>query len=108
MRRLILLLIAIIFLAGCSVYRIDSQDTTLDFYPPKNTPERVQFLEKVEKPHDIIGIVTVATERSRPMAEVVTKMRYEASVLGGDAITDVRSEPSGILVRHTAKVVVFK
>ena len=121
-RKHILLLAACLVLTGCSLYSIDSQDTTLDFYPPKASADMVAYLEKADQPHEVIGIVTVDAERSRPLGEVVAKMKYEAAILGGDAITDVRrdlgqnagAKPDGLLsnayirVRYTAKVVAFK
>lgn len=112
-----------ILLAGCSIYRIDSQDSTLDFYPPKSSFEQVACLEKVERPHEIIGIVTATTDRSRPTQEVINKMRHEAAILGGDAIIDIHSDDfnmggkseneglfkgQSILVHYSAKVIVFK
>ena len=112
---------ACLVLVGCSFYNIDSQDTTLDFYPPKASPDKVVYLEKVDQPHEVIGIVTVDAERNRPFDEVVAKMKYEAAILGGDAITDVRRDigegtkktekflsNAYIRLRYTAKVVVFK
>ena len=121
-KKVIFSLAACVVLVGCSLYKIDSQDTTLDFYPPKASPDKVAFLEKVDQPHEVIGIVTVDAERNRPLDEVVAKMKYEAAILGGDAITDIRrdiDEGAGkrpekflsnayIRIRYTAKVVVFK
>ena len=121
-RKFILLLAACFILTGCSFYSIGSQDTTLDFFPPKGSPDKVVYLEKVDRPHEVIGIATVDTERNRPFGEVVAKMKYEAAILGGDAVTDVRrdfGEDAGkrpeeflsnayIRIRYTAKVVVFK
>jgi uncharacterized lipoprotein YajG len=121
-KKFIFLLAACLVLIGCSFYNIDSQDTTLDFYPPKASPDKVVYLEKVDQPHEVIGIVTVDTERNRPFEEVVAKMKYEAAILGGDAITDVRrdvGEGAGkkpekflsnayIRIRYIAKVAVFK
>jgi hypothetical protein len=112
----------LLIFAGCSFYNIDSQDTTLDFYPPKASADQVAYLDKVDQPHEVIGIVTVDTERNRPLDEVVAKMRHEAAILGGDAIMDVRQDPGdgagpkvkkyfgnvNIRVRYTAKVVLFK
>ncbi|MBF0122786.1 MAG: hypothetical protein HQL21_05190 [Candidatus Omnitrophica bacterium] len=108
---------------GCSVYRIDSVDTTLDFYPPKDSDEKVVYLEKIEKPFDIIGVVMVTTERTHSFDEILVKMKHEAAVLGGDAITDLKTDAAGawgsltpaklfknayIHARYSAKVVVLK
>jgi hypothetical protein len=109
-------------LAGCSVYRIDSEDTTLDFYPPKASALDVAYLEKIDKPYEVVGVVSLDAERSRPIEDILLKMRYEAAILGGDAITGLRSDLSEakekksqplllnarIRVRYSAKVIIFK
>jgi hypothetical protein len=121
-KKLIITLAACFVLMGCSMYSIDSQDTTLDFYPPKASPDKVAYLEKVDQPHEVIGLVTVDAERNRPFDEVVAKMKDEAAILGGDAITDVHQdfgERAGqrtgsllgnahVRIRYIAKVVAFK
>lgn len=105
-------------LAGCSVYRVDSKDATLDFYPPKDSPQKVIYLEKVDKPNEVIGVVTVEVERTAIFEEVLAKMKEEAATLGGDGITDVHQDApvtpfkvlsnANIRVRYSAKVLVFK
>lgn len=118
----LLFLSLVLCISGCSIYRVDSQDTTLDFYPPKSSANEVLYLEKAEKPHEVIGIVSVTTEKVQPLESVVEKMRMEAALLGGDAITDVKpaGRPSTYLgrlellknasinARYTAKVIKFK
>ncbi len=119
---LILLMIGILPFSGCSLYRIDSEDTTLDFYPPKASANDVAYLEKLDKPYEVVGIVSLDAERSRAIEDIILKMRYEAAILGGDAITDLRSDLSEakekrsrpllinarIRVRYSAKVIIFK
>src|SRR4051794_6343958 len=78
-------------LSGCSVYQINSKDTTQDFYPPKTSIEDVKYLETVDQPYEQIGIVTVDTERRATLQDVLPKLRQEAAIMGGDAITDVQS-----------------
>lgn len=111
-----------VLFTGCSIYRIDSQDTTLDFYPPKASAKDVIYLEKVDKPYEVIGVISLDAERTRPMDDILEKMRYEAAILGGDAITDIRPginetnskklklglASAGIRVRYVAKVIKFK
>ena len=115
-------LVCVLF-SGCSVYRIDSVDTALDFYPPKDSVEKVVYLEKIDKPFELIAIVTVTTERTHSFDEILAKIKHEAAVLGGDAITDLKTDAAGtwgvvkapklfenayIRARYSAKVVVFK
>lgn len=95
MKKNIILWTALLFLtSACSVYHIDSQETTTNFYPSKN-PTQVEYLETVSKPHEVIGTVTVNAERSRPMDEILQKLRREAAILGGDVITDIKTDASG-------------
>lgn len=90
-----MLLLPIVAITGCSVYSIDSKDTTQDFYMPKKSVEEVQYLEKVDQPSVQIGIVTVATERRQSLADVLPKLKQEAAILGGDIITDIQSNAQG-------------
>ena len=110
-------------LSGCTVYQIDSKDTTQDFYAPKRNIDDVAYLEKIDKPYEEIGVVTVTTERRQTLEDVLPKLKYEAAILGGDAITDVQTKAGGtwkniklqkllgnanIRTQYTAKVVVLK
>ena len=110
-------------LSGCTVYQIDSKDTTLDFYPPKKNIDDVVYMEKIDKPYEEIGIVSVTTERRQSLEDVLPKLKYEAAILGGDVITDVKTDAGGawkniklqnllknanIRTKYTAKVVVLK
>ncbi len=120
----ILLLISLIFLiSACSFYRISSQDNTYDYYPSKESPNDVIYLESVKKPFENIGIVTVNAERRQRISEVIEKMKQEAAILGGDAITEIQTNATGVWKRlpaqefigngfvradFTAKVIVFK
>lgn len=80
---------------GCTVYQIDSQDTTQDFYAPKKSIQEVQYLEKVDQPYIQIGVVTVTTERRQGLDDVLPKLKQEAAILGGDIITDIQSNATG-------------
>ncbi|MBF0483956.1 MAG: hypothetical protein HQL25_04555 [Candidatus Omnitrophica bacterium] len=110
-----LLLLSVLVLTGCSLYRVTSEDTTTNFYPAKKSVSDVTYLSSVDRPHEIIGTVQVNAERRQKLDEVIERMKYEASVLGGDAITDVKVtspykwNPNGyIRANFTASVVVFK
>ncbi len=117
------LLLLSVFLSGCTVYQIDSKDTSLDFYAPKKSIDEVAYLEKVDQPFVEIGTVTVRTERRQSLEDVLPKLKYEAAILGGDAITDVRTDATGtwkqatlqkllgnanLRANYTAKVLVLK
>ena len=117
-RRITSILLLLVLCSGCSIYKIDSQDTTLDFYSPKSSEDQVTYIEKVDKPYEVIAIESITADRTRPFQEIVDKMRQEASVLGGDAITDIRPISSKVGVtllknadlfaHYSAKVIVFK
>src|SRR5277367_2288594 len=81
-----------IFTCGCTVYQIDSKDTSQDYYVPKTSIDDVAYIEKVDKPYTEIGTVTVTTERRQPFDDVLPKLKQEAGMLGADAITDVQSD----------------
>lgn len=98
-----------VFLPGCSLYQIDSQNITPDYYPPKASQKDVAYVEKIEKPYEVVGTVTVVTDNGRAFPDVIEQMRPQAALLGGDIITAVTFKPEGPLRRcYTAKVAVFK
>ncbi len=119
----LLLVLTVGFLSGCSIYQIDSKGTTPDFYPPKKSINDVAYLEKIDKPYEEIGVVTVVTERRQTLEDVLSKLKNEAAILGGDAITDVQTnaddmwkkvKPQKLFgnaytrAKYTARVVVLK
>ncbi len=95
MKSILFLITAAVLLTGCSIYKIDSVDSTLDFYPPKNSINDVQYLEKVDTPFVQIGVVTVTAERRQSLDEIIPKLKQEAAILGGDVITDIQTDASG-------------
>ena len=112
-----------VFSSGCTVYQIDSKDTSQDYYVPKTSIDQVAYIEKVDKPYTEIGIVTVTTERRRPLEDVLPKLKQEAGNLGADAITDLQSDATDfwkalpqqkfigngyIRTTYTAKAIVWK
>jgi len=123
--RLGLLLILLLALGNlsCSIYRINSQEVTDNVYAPKNSAADVVYLEKINRAYEVIGFVTVNTERRQNQEDVIAKMKKEAAVLGGDAITNLQVEatdtwkkmPAQELLKNgyiranfTATVVAFK
>ena len=86
-----------VFLAsGCSIISVDSKEMTEDIYPSKSSKDQVVYLEEVNQPHKVIATVVVNTERNQRVSDVIEKMKYEAAILGGDAITDLRTDAGGI------------
>ncbi|MBF0388442.1 MAG: hypothetical protein HQL20_11455 [Candidatus Omnitrophica bacterium] len=107
--KLSIFIAAVFVLPGCSLYRIDYQDTTRDYYPPKSSKQDVVYLEKIDKPHEFVGVVVVSVENTRPLEDVLQQMRGQAALLGGDAITAVSSGPEGLMrTCYKAKVAVYK
>ena len=112
-----------IFSSGCTVYQIDSKDTSQDYYAPKTSIDDVVYIEKVDKPYTEIGTVTVTTERRQTLEDVMPKLKQEAGMLGADAITDVQGDATDfwkalpqqkiigngyIRSTYTAKAIVWK
>lgn len=106
MKRIWLFLLISIFISSCSIYRIDSKNTTEEYYRPKHSADDVVFLENVDRPHKTIGVVTVNVERNKPMSDVVEKMKYEASIIGADAITNIQTDASGLWKKLPAQKLV--
>ena len=81
--------------AGCSLYSINFEDVNDVSHPAKSSPMDVIYLEKMDRSGDVIGYVTVNTERRTPLKEVIEKLKPQAALLGGDAITNIESDASG-------------
>ncbi len=97
MKRIIpLLILLVVVAAGCSIYHINSEDISADYYPSKKTANDVVYLDAIDRPHEIIAYVTVNAERRQNIDDVITKMKREAAILGGDAITDIKTDGSGV------------
>ena len=112
-----------IFSSGCTVYRIDSKDTSRDLYVSKTSIDEVAYVEKTDKPYIEIGTVTLTTERNQSWQDVLPKLKQEAGMLGADAITDVENgatdlwkkiapekflDNAYIRTTYTAKAIVWK
>jgi len=99
-------LIALVLLvSSCSIYHVSSINTTDDYYPSKEVKE-VPYLENIGQEYSVIGIVTVNAERHQQISEVLRKMKREAAILGGDAITDVKTDASGAWKRLPAQQII--
>lgn len=93
-RKLFLLPILALVLSACSLYKINSDETSLEFYEPKTSTSQVLFLKNADsQKHEVIGTVVVNTERRTERDVVIAKAKREAARLGGDAITNLREEP---------------
>ena len=112
-----------VFTSGCTIYQIDSKDTSQEYYVPKTSIDDVAYVEKVDKPYTEIGEVTVTTERRQTLQDVLPKLKQEAGMLGADAITDVQNDATNlwkkiaprkllgnayIRMTYTAKAIVWK
>ncbi len=89
------LILFLFFATGCSIYSVDSQNVSDDFYPSRKSAADIVYLEKVGQPHTVIATVVVNTERHQQMDNVIEKMKREAAILGGDAITDIKTDATG-------------
>ncbi len=97
MRSLFILIFCISLMStGCSIYHVNSEETLTDYIPPKTSVDQVVYLEKIDRPHETVGYITVNTERNQRLNDVIARMRYEASILGADAITDIHTNSSGV------------
>jgi hypothetical protein len=106
MKRLLFSFLFLAFFAsGCTVYQIDSKDTSQDYYIPKTSIDEVAYIEKVDKPYTEIATVTVTTERVQTMDDVLPKLKQEAGMLGADAITDVSSDATELWKRYAPQKV---
>lgn len=123
MKKILPIILFSTLISGCTFYQVDSMDTTKEYYAPKTDIAQVQFLEKVDRAFDEIGVVTVVTERRQSLQDVLPKLQQEAAILGGDAITDIqvgsgddwkKVKPYKLMgnayIRSTykAKVIIFK
>jgi hypothetical protein len=93
------------FSSGCTVYQIDSKDTSEDYYVPKTNIDEVAYIEKVDKPYTEIATVTVTTERVQKLEDVLPKLKQEAGMLGADAITDVSSDATELWKKYAPQKV---
>lgn len=84
-----------IALSACSVYRIDSEDITTEYYPSKSSPSEVVYLEEPDRNFKIIGYVKINAERRQRLGEIIEKMKREAAILGADGITNIKSDATG-------------
>ncbi len=103
MNQIFFLFLSITILSSCSLYNVESEETTRNLYHPKYSISDVQYIETMTQPHEIIGYVTVNTERRNTVEQVIDKLKREAALMGGDAITDIQTDATGLWKRLPAQ-----
>lgn len=121
--KLLLLLGLVLIMTSCTLYHVNSVETTDNYYPSKESANEIAVLNKIDRAYEEIGTIVVNAERNQSIDAVLEKMKYEASILGGDAITDIKSDATGtwkslpaqelisngyVRANFIAKVIVFK
>ena len=97
MKNIFLLLVFVLFAtSACTFMKVESEDVTTKYRLPRASTEGILYLEKIDRPHEIIAYVTVQTQRIQPVERVLEQMKKEAAQLGGDAITDLQVDATGI------------
>ena len=110
----LLIFVLMLAVSSCTFYKVDTQEIIISPHrQSKQANSQIQYLETITVPYDVVGHVTVNTERRNSMEEVIEKMKHQASLIGGDAFTNIVQidKPSAIAhVRtvYTATVVIFK
>ena len=94
MKKIASLITLVLLTSSCSIYHITSTNTTDDYYPANETGD-VVYLDRIDDTYTIIGIVTVNAERRQRLNDVIEKIKREAAILGGEAITDIQSDATG-------------
>ena len=94
MKKIVSLITLVLLTSSCSIYHITSTSTTDDYYPTQETSD-VAYLDRIDDTYTIIGKVTVNAERRQRLNDVIEKMKREAAILGGEAITDIQSDATG-------------
>ncbi len=108
------LFIALLLLcSGCTFYAVDAQEILFNASNQEENIDSIQYLEKITVPFEVIGHVTVNTERRNSMEEVIEKMKHQVMILGGDAITNIiqTDKPSSfthVRTIYTGTVIIFK
>jgi len=94
MKKIVSLAALVLLTSSCSIYHITSTNTTDDYYPTQEIGN-VVYLDHIDDTYIIIGTVTVNAERRQRLDDVIEKMKREAAILGGEAITDIQSDATG-------------
>ena len=92
MRYITLLILSLLFFSGCTLYQINTEETTFDSYPAKLSKDEVAYLENVNVPHKVIGYVKINAEKNQKKDEIIDRLKEQAAELGGDAITNITTD----------------
>lgn len=95
MKKNLILFSTLLLISACTFYNVESEDATTKYYPSKKSADEVQYIENIKDKSEVIGYVTVTTERTQALESILSKMKREAAILGGDAITDIKTNASG-------------
>jgi len=91
-----LLLVTILACSSCSIYHIDSdQQVFMPNMDEKRNPEEIEVLETITRPHKSIGTILLNTERNEDRDSIIWRLKKEAFVMGGDAITNLKVNSTG-------------
>lgn len=105
MKNVFLALVAGFILASCSFYSINSVDESSAPVMPdaKKSFFDVEYAPEPTEKYTVVGTVRAKTERNRDFDDVIRKMKMEAAVIGGDAITDVKLDPDMVKSKDANK-----
>ena len=96
MKKIVLVVVSGLILSSCSFYNIKSQQDSTEAVvvtQQKKSFTDVEYAPDVLRPYQVIGTLRVKTERNRDWDDVIRKMKMEAAVMGGDAVTDIILDP---------------
>jgi len=105
-KRVFPLLLIICLTCSCTLYNVSSEDITTDYYPSKESPNAVVYIENIDQPHEGVASITVNAERRQRMSEILEKIKREAAVLGADAITNLKTDATGAWKQLPAQEVI--
>ncbi|PIW64288.1 MAG: hypothetical protein COW13_00975 [Candidatus Omnitrophica bacterium CG12_big_fil_rev_8_21_14_0_65_50_5] len=95
MKTIFLIVVSGLVLSSCSFYNIKSQQDSSEAVATqqKKSFMDIEYAPEVTRSYQVIGTLRVKTERNRDWDDVIRKMKMEAAVMGGDAVTDIILDP---------------
>lgn len=101
-KKFLILITLVLLTSSCSIYHVTSESTTDTLYPVQTVSD-VEYLETIDQPHEIIATITVNAERRQSISNIMEKMKREAAILGGNAITNIQTDATGVWKRLPAQ-----